>query len=109
MGQPFRGRWWWNSRAVRETCATMRGMYAMPPDLNGPLGYTHGHGGHEVHSVADYLGEPLAYLCATCDEQLPLNYDCGDCDWIEVTRLCDADPTYIAGRTCSRHGGSVFA
>lgn len=44
----------------------------------------------------------VACLCPDCDQQLPANWGCPDCDWEqhEERRLCDLLPNVIT--TCTR-------
>lgn len=57
----------------------------------------------EVVEVHDVNGDLTAYLCVACDSQLPLNWDCRDCQWVEVTRLRSPHPEFALGRPCHRH------
>lgn len=57
-------------------------------------------------TVEDVISDGLvvAKVCATCWEQLPSNWGCTDCEWIEEWRLCDPHPHITPGRRCAAHG-----
>ena len=63
--------------------------------------FDHRHG--DAVEVRTVVGELVGYLCSECDEALPINYDCDDCMWVEVTAFTDAELSYVLGRPCHRH------
>lgn len=74
------------------------------PVHNGPVRIRFWHGeGHRVEPVVSVAGDHVANLCTDCDVVLPFNHDCQDCEFVEITRLCDTDPDYVLARACSKH------
>lgn len=69
-------------------------LHAPNPQPGGPVDILNG-------------GQPVARLCPDCDQQLPTNWGCPDCEWetYESRRLCDPEPhvTTICTRPCKEH------
>lgn len=86
----------------------IRGMQTLPSEPNGPIRVRWGHRGHRVEAVTLLSGEVVRYLCVDCDEVLPLNYDCDDCMWVEVTQLGDDREMFVLGKPCSAHSGRRY-
>ena len=61
--------------------------------------------GHKVVPVETLNGELVGYLCTECDEALPANYACDDCQWVDVTTLADDASHYVVSRKCYQHAG----
>ena len=62
-----------------------------------------------VETIAPHLPEStpvvtvVAHLCTSCNQQLPANWGCGDCEWVSVRRVCDPVPTLRVARRCPTH------
>lgn len=65
------------------------------------------HPASEPVEVRDYqTGGTIivAHICLKCLEQLPANWGCTDCEWVEVPRrLCDDVPTLAPSQKCPLH------
>jgi len=48
----------------------------------------------------------VARICLTCRDQLPANWGCTDCVWVETRRLQDRVPTLLPGMPCARHANA---
>lgn len=50
--------------------------------------------------------EVVARLCLDCDDQLPANWGCGDCEWAEERSFCDRYPRRHLTVPCPTHRGA---
>lgn len=48
-------------------------------------------------------GEHVANLCGRCLRELPLGWNCADCEFVEERRLCDLTATLVLASPCRRH------
>ena len=46
--------------------------------------------------------ETVAHLCADCLDQLPPNWACTNCEWIELDTRTWCDPHPVIARVCDR-------
>lgn len=53
---------------------------------------------HETGGV-----EVVAHVCRRCLAQLPPEWGCKDCAWVETRRLQDPVPRKVLARPCERH------
>ena len=50
----------------------------------------------------------VARICTACLAQLPVNWGCTDCQWVEVSRLCDVVPQLVPGYPCPTHANATL-
>jgi hypothetical protein len=58
---------------------------------------------HPAAEPVDVAGETVAQVCTSCLEQLPANWGCGDCEWIEEREFWSPAPILYTGRPCPAH------
>jgi len=47
--------------------------------------------------------EVVAHLCTACGTELPANWGCTACSWVEIRNLCEAVPQLLLARPCQEH------
>lgn len=52
-----------------------------------------------------FTGETVAHVCAACFASLPANWDCPDCEKVDLSVAESATPERIIARPCARHEG----